>query len=114
MAAAENDAWFDEAPANQRTALDALRKLILAASPGAVEQIKWSRPVYSNAGGMFCYLHRTKNHVTLGFHRGASLDDPKNLLEGTGKDMRHVKISAAENIDGAALRNLVKQAAKAE
>jgi hypothetical protein len=114
MAAAGNDAWFETAPANQRPALDALRELILTASPGTVEELKWSRPVYSNAGGMFCYLHRTKNHVTLGFHRGASLDDPKNLLEGTGKDMRHVKISAVENIDAPALRRLLKQAAKTE
>lgn len=114
MAAADNNLWFEAAPANQRPALESLRKLILAASPGAVEEIKWSRPVYSNAGGMFCYLHRTKNHVTLGFHRGASLDDPKNLLEGTGKDMRHVKISAVDDIDATALRRLIKQAAKAE
>ena len=26
-----------------------------------------------------------QNHVNLGFHRGAELDDPDGLLEGSGK-----------------------------
>jgi hypothetical protein len=112
MATPDPDEWFDEAPANQRPIVNALRKLIKSSVPGVVEEIKWSRPIYSTTNGMFCYLHRTKNHVTLGFHEGTSLKDPKNLLEGTGKGMRHVKITSAADIDQSALRQFVKQAAK--
>jgi hypothetical protein len=100
--------WFDAAPEGQRSILEGLRKLILSAAPGIVEEIKWGRPCYSTANGMFCYLHRTKNHVTLGFYKGTSLKDPKNLLEGEGKDMRHVKITGAGK-DQAAVLQLIKQ-----
>ncbi len=108
------DEWFADASENQRPVLDALRKLILSSAAGVVEEFKWSRPCYSTPGGMFCYLQRTKSHVTLGFQRGASLKDPKKLLDGTGKDMRHVKISAADELDQPALRQLIKQAVAPE
>jgi hypothetical protein len=37
-----------------------------------------------------------KNHVTFGFHYGTSLDDPERLLEGTGKNLRHVKLRGSK------------------
>jgi hypothetical protein len=33
-----------------------------------------------------------RGYVNLGFYQGALLVDPKRLLEGTGKGLRHVKI----------------------
>lgn len=33
-------------------------------------------------------------HVNLGFNQGASLDDPRGILVGEGKAMRHVRASA--------------------
>lgn len=104
--------WFDAAPEGQRPILAALRTMVLSVEAAVVEEIKWGRPCYSTANGMFCYLHRTKNHVTLGFQRGASLKDPKQLLEGEGKDMRHVKFVALAEVKQPALRQLIKQAAK--
>jgi hypothetical protein len=104
--------WFDAAPEGQRPILVGLRKLILSAAPGIVEEIKWGRPCYSTTNGMFCYLHYTKNYATLGFHKGTSLKDPKNLLEGTGKDMRHIKVADADAVKQPALLPLIKQAVK--
>lgn len=100
--------WFDAAPEDQRAVLDDLRAMILAAAPGIVEEKKWSRPCYSTAGGLFCYLERTKKHVTIGFFKGALLKDPKHLLEGTGKEMRHVKIAAV--FDKPGVSQLIRQA----
>ena len=107
----ETQSWFDAVPEKQRAILVELRKLILSAAPGIVEEFKWSRPCYSTAKGMFCYLQRTKNHVSLGFQKGAALKDPKKLLEGEGKDMRHITFAEAVK-DQAARLQLVKQAAK--
>jgi hypothetical protein len=104
--------WFTAAPAHQKPMLDVLRKLVLSAAPGVVEKIKWSRPCYSTPRGLFCYLYSTKNHVTIGFQQGASLTDPKGLLEGAGKDMRHIKIVDVGDIDAAAILQLVHQAIK--
>lgn len=112
MAFTDAQEWFATAPESQRPILDTLRRLILATTPDIVEEIKWSRPCYSTPRGMFCYLHRTKSHVTIGFQQGASLRDPKNLLDGTGKDMRHVKIAAADGVDQSAVLQLIQQAAK--
>lgn len=104
-------AWFAAAPAPQRPVLNALRGMILAAAPDVIEEFKWSRPCYSVPGGMFCYLHSTRNHATIGFHKGTSLQDPQRILRGTGKEMRHVRIASADAMDRAALAELIRQAA---
>lgn len=105
------DAWFNGADPAQCRTLAALRSLVRSVAPKAVEEIKWSRPCYSNAGGMFCYLHSTKSYATLGFRNGAVLVDPDGLLEGTGKDMRHIKFKPGLSPDHPAVRALVKRAA---
>src|SRR5438445_12657165 len=48
------------------------------------------------------------SHVNVAFFRGAEIDDPGGVLEGTGKFMRHVKLGPDRNVDGAALRNLIE------
>ena len=42
------------------------------------------------------YIIVGKNHVTLGFTRGTSLEDSAELLEGKGKNLRHVKVKEVE------------------
>ncbi len=49
--------------------------------------------------------------VDLGFYRGTELKDPKGLLEGSGKSMRHVKVRSLKEIDTEYFTELVKQAA---
>jgi len=58
----------------------------------------------------FSYVNCFKAHVGLGFFRGADLDDPQGLLEGTGNYMRHVKLGPGRQPDPAALRRLVEAA----
>lgn len=60
----------------------------------------------------FAYVNAFTAHVNVGFFRGAALADPKCLLEGTGKFMRHVKLRPNNPIDAKALRNLIKTAYK--
>jgi len=103
--------WFDTTPEAQRLVLTRLRSLIFEVVPGAVEELKWSRPCYSSDHGLFCYLHSTKKHATLGFQNGASLSDPKKQLEGDGKDMRHIKLRSINDIDEPYFRKLLSAAA---
>jgi hypothetical protein len=107
----EVDAWFDSAPESQRRVLSTLRALVQSIGPGIAEELKWGRPCYSTQRGLFCYLHSTKNHATLGFQQGTSLSDPLALLEGTGKDMRHIKFSASAELNEPAVLALLRQAA---
>jgi len=57
----------------------------------------------------FGYVNAFKAHVNVGFFRGAEISDPKKLLQGTGKFMRHVKLSPERNVD-AALTELIEAA----
>ena len=58
--------------------------------------------------GLVFYLSPLKERVNLGFNHGTSLPDPKGLLEGTGKNLRHVKVRSAEDVRNPALRALLK------
>ena len=58
----------------------------------------------------FAYVGVFKAHVNVGFFRGAELPDPKRLLEGTGKFMRHVKLAPGRKIDHEALSQLIHTA----
>jgi hypothetical protein len=58
----------------------------------------------------FAYVDAFTAHVNVGFYRGAELADPAQLLEGTGKYMRHVKLRPAGDVDADALIELVEAA----
>ena len=58
----------------------------------------------------FAYVNAFKAHVNVGFFRGAEIADPKGLLVGTGKFMRHVKLSPEADVDTAALMKLIETA----
>ena len=58
----------------------------------------------------FAYVNAFTAHVNVGFFRGAELADLKGLLEGTGKVMRHVKLSPGRDVDSAALTKLIETA----
>jgi hypothetical protein len=58
----------------------------------------------------FGYVNVFRAHVNVGFFRGAEIADPKLLLVGTGKFMRHVKLRPDVAIDEAALQQLIETA----
>lgn len=57
-----------------------------------------------------CYIAVYATHINLGFYHGASLADPDGLLEGTGKGLRHVKVSSAVAAGNPAIVKLVRAA----
>src|SRR5262249_29065001 len=57
--------------------------------------------------GAFGYVNAFKDHVNVGFFRGAEIADPGNLQEGTGKFMRHVKLRLDRDVDTASLTKLI-------
>lgn len=60
----------------------------------------------------FAYVDAFTSHVNVGFYLGAFLPDPKGLLLGNGKRMRHVKLTLDGTVDEAALKALIKAAYK--
>ena len=67
-------------------------------------------PVACIEDAPFGYVNVFKSHVNVGFFMGAHLKDPTRLLEGTGKNGRHVKLKQGVAVDSAALRKLIDAA----
>src|SRR5262249_21634002 len=57
-----------------------------------------------------CYIGVIKDHVNLGFIRGSELADPQRILEGTGKQMRHIKIRHMSDLERPAIRAYLQEA----
>jgi hypothetical protein len=91
--------------------VEALDALIRRAAPKASGSIKWAQPVYEQ-DGPFAYIRAFERTVNFGFWRGIDLSDPKDLLEGTGDRMRHMKIESAEDVDKAQFTAWVQEAVR--
>ena len=74
------------------------------------ELIHDDQPTACVGDAAFAYVDAFTAHVNVGFFRGAEMDDPMGLLEGTGKFMRHVKLRPGRDVDAAALKKLVETA----
>jgi len=67
-------------------------------------------PVVCVEDAPFAYVNVFKSHTNVGFFHGAHLDDPAGLLEGAGKNMRHVKLKPGREPDPTALAHLIHAA----
>jgi hypothetical protein len=90
--------YIEEASDEQKVIMKKIRQLIKKAVPSVEENFKWGRPIFT-ATKDFAYLKTAKAYVTLGFFNFEKIKNDLHLLEGTGKDMRHIKIKKASDID---------------
>ena len=89
-----------------------LKSLVKQLVPGTAQTVNaWGVPTFE-VDQPFCFYMAGKNHVTCGFHQGTSLADPGKVLEGTGKNIRHVKLKTLQDLDSKGLRKLIEQASK--
>lgn len=58
----------------------------------------------------FCHVVVYKRHVNLGFNRGTELEDPAQLLRGSGRLIRHVRLGTGVDPDTGPLGDLVDEA----
>ena len=88
-----------------------LRKLIKETCPHLKEvgKVGWRNITYEH-NGIVCYIKAFEKYVNLGFYKGNSLSDPQKLLEGTGKNLRHIKIIRMEDINFDHVSLLVQEA----
>jgi hypothetical protein len=106
------DAYLKRKGGDLREVAEGLRKLMKKSVPGTRESVNpWKIPTFESSGPM-CLFMVGKNHVTFGFLRGTSLPDPAELLEGTGKNLRHVKLRSLDDLRRPALKALILAAAK--
>lgn len=100
----------DQSPGNQAI-IRVLRTFVKRAQPGLQEAVKWGNGCWIGRNGPVAYVHADTGYVQFGFFHGATLKDPKGLLEGKGQYVRHIKVHDASGIDRRALSALLTQAA---
>ena len=94
----------------------ALREIILEEAPDAYESIYqvYTVAIWFGFSGkmkdMFCYIATSAGHINLGFPRGTTLPDPKRVLEGEGKTMRHIKFASLSEIERPYVRRYIQAA----
>jgi hypothetical protein len=94
-----------------------VRALIRKADPEIVEEWKWAKatspgtPVWSH-GGIVCTGETYKTVVKMTFAKGAALKDPARLFNSSldGNVRRAIDIHEGEQIDEAALKDLIRAA----
>ena len=92
------DAWFDGYVNPQKELVQAVRRTVLDADPRVTEAINWKAPTFMYKGNIASFHPKTKTHVSLMFHTGASLPDPRGLLEDEGDTSRVARFTDAEDL----------------
>jgi hypothetical protein len=95
-----------------------VRKIIKAADPEIVEEVKWRKPsnplgvpVWEH-DGIVCTGETYKDKVKLTFARGAALKDPSRLFNSSleGNTRRAIDLHEGDTIDDKALKALIRAA----
>ena len=91
--------------------LSRLRRTILTADPGIVEEWKWNVPVWS-CRGILCTGETYKKAVKLTFAKGASVEDPAKLFNASldGNTRRAIDFAEDGQIDETGLTELIRVA----
>ena len=93
-----------------------LRAIIRAVDVNTVETVRLGDNAATYGVGPkkmtdgYVYIMPMRGYINLGFYQGAMLADPKRLLEGTGKSLRHVKIRSMTDANRSPVRTLVSAA----
>ena len=112
------EAFIDgQAPA-VRPIIRRLRALVRSTLPDLVEYLDVHGVIRYGRGTTtrewLCYISGHRAHANLGFARGASLPDPDGLIEGTGKNLRHVKVRSVSAAGHPGLQRLLEAAGTLE
>jgi hypothetical protein len=104
-----DDYAADQSPKNQKI-IRALRTFVRRVEPRLSEAVKWGNGCWIGKDGPVAYVYSDTGYVQFGFFRGSSLRDPKGLLEGKGRYVRHIKVRDVSEIDPRAFTPLLRQA----
>ena len=94
---------------NNHEILQQLRSVVLTELPAATERVMYGGIMFTlqeDFGGIYSY----NNHVSFEFAEGYRFDNPNNLLEGSGKMRRHLKIESLSDINSKKVSYYIKQA----
>jgi hypothetical protein len=99
-ARSEVDDWFDDYEHPAKDAMLAVREIILS-DDRITEAIKWKSPTFIFEGNMASLMPRTKSHISLMFHNGASIPGHHPRLEGGGDTARYTRFTDLSAVEAA-------------
>jgi hypothetical protein len=99
------------APRGLKTLANRLHELVLAELDGAEETVYVDWGVFALEEEV-CGIQPGPDFVKLYFQRAVELSDRSGLLEGVGKNIRHVKLYPDDAFPEGALKKLLAQARK--
>jgi len=96
----EVDAWFAEYDHPMADTMQRVRVIILS-DDRMTETIKWKSPTFMYKGNMASFNPRTKAHVSLMFHTGATIPGDHPRLVGGGETARYMKFESLDDVNSA-------------
>jgi len=109
---ADFDEYLGDQSSKNQVIIRALRSFVKRSAPKLSEAVKWGNGCWIGSKGPVAYVYSDAEYVQFGFFHGASLKDPKGLLEGKAQYVRHIKVRKRSEIDEAAFAALLRQAAR--
>lgn len=104
------DAWFDSRSGELGAIALHWFEVMRNCGDDVRELLHDGHPTACVGDAAFGYVNVFRSHVNVGFFQGSELHDTSDLLEGTGKFMRHVKLRPDIITDPEALTGLIKSA----
>ena len=102
--------WLRERPGERAAIARRWFEVMRGCGDDVRELLHDGHPTACIGDAAFGYVNVFTAHVNVGFFRGAELDDPAGLLEGSGRFMRHVKLKPGRDVDAEALATLIEAA----
>ena len=99
------DEYIEKQKSPQKEVCGKLREIIFNTFPDIKEEMKWGVPSYEDGKYYFVAL---KTHVNLGFSLKGLSKEEIALFEGSGKTMKHIKISSLKDIHEKRVVELLK------
>ena len=97
---------------NQKRIANELRFITKRTLPKITETVKWGNITYVLGDKNLAWIIFYKEHVDFGFFRSTELES--ELLVGTGKSIRHIKIANDGEIPAEEIAKLLVEAKKLE
>lgn len=94
---------------DQHSVLQSARALVLSLAPDVREEVKYGGILFS-APEPFCGLFAYTQHVSLEFGDGARIPDGFKVLEGAGKQRRHIQLRTAQDLPAKQVLHYLKLA----
>jgi hypothetical protein len=108
--------WANDQDPKHQKLIRVLRRLVKKTAPTLSETVKWGNGCWVGEEYPVIYIFAGYDILQFGFFGGSYLSgsDPKKLLKGSGKFVKHIPVETLRDIDETAFKRLIKKATQNE